>query len=257
MGGCGQSRLDFTEVKGIDEKVTESEMISFLKIINALPQKKLPELPPVFAPPPNWKPTRRLPVSDLVEEERHNLSAHWSVERLGEQLRRHRSLQRALRWQQMNPDRFVGLTLAIGVALSRATLRDSQDLDDLLETGRKRVEGIKSNDAIFAQLSEENQHAVLKEAAWITRVDRADRLADVPPENLALIQSRRERLEKIFPREFTINPLDNIADLLEEQGIPFEELPLSGWDDQIEWNRDEAHIGTDQTASRTDAATDL
>jgi hypothetical protein len=257
VGGCGQSRLDFAEVKGTDEKVTESEMISFLRIIEALPEKKLPELPTVFAPPPNWKPTRRLPVSDLVKEEQHNLSEHWSVERLVEQLPRQRSLQRALSWQQMNPDRFIGLTLAIGIALSRATLHDRQDLDELVETGRMRIRKLKSNDAVFAQLSEENQHAVLREAAWITRVDRANRLAEVPPENLALVQSRRERLEQIFPPEFTVNPLDTIADLLEEQGIPFEELPLSGRDDQIEWDRDEAHIGTDRTASRSGTATDL
>ena len=53
-------------------------------------------------------------------------------------------------------------------------------------------------------------------------------------------------LEPIFPGEFTSNPLDAVVDLLEEQGLPFEELAESGSDDQIEWNADEAEFGTDK-----------
>jgi hypothetical protein len=60
-----------------------------------------------------------------------------------------------------------------------------------------------------------------------------------------LVQSRWDELAAIFPAEFQIDPLKTIADHLEEQGIPFEELPETGSDASIQWNPDNAIIGTE------------
>ena len=48
--GCSDGSLGFTEVKRIDEKVTASELKTFLRIVDALPKKKLPDYPIVYAP---------------------------------------------------------------------------------------------------------------------------------------------------------------------------------------------------------------
>ena len=81
-------------------------------------------------------------------------------------------------------------------------------------------------------------HAVLHEAAWITRHDQARHLLSVPEKNV-------DDLVKLFPAELTQNPFDGIADRLEEQGIPFEELPGNDSYDSLSWNPEDAIVGRD------------
>ena len=88
-------------------------------------------------------------------------------------------------------------------------------------------------------------HNVLHEAAWITRLDRARRLLSVPEKNVQLVLEHSEDLIRLFPGELTRNPFDGIADRLDEQGIPFEELPGNASFDTLNWNPDEAIVGRD------------
>jgi hypothetical protein len=87
---------------------------------------------------------------------------------------------------------------------------------------------------------------VLTTAVWITRIDRARHLLQVPPENRAMAQTHYERLKAVFPKEFTANPFDSIADQIEELGMSFEELHQTGSDADIEWKDSEALHGNDR-----------
>lgn len=243
--GCGGEMLEYTEVKRIDEKVTEAELQSFLDVIEQLPEKALPEFPPVFAPPPDWSASRTLPVNELVAEEQQLLAERWKVGWLVGHLQQQPDLERILRERSMSLEQFAGLTLALGASLSAGTLREDQDLEALIETGRSAIERLEADTRNFSTLSDEDRFRVLHQAAWITRLDRAQRLKQVPPENLALAAEHRERLAEIFPREFTTNPLDPLADMPEMRGIPFEELSGTGSDADISWSRDEALVGHD------------
>jgi hypothetical protein len=243
--GCGDETLDYSEVKRIKEKVTESELQSFLRIIEALPEKKLPKFPTVFAPPPDWKTSRTLPVKQLIQEEAKLIDERWNEESLARNMQRKRKLQRLLRRERMTSEQFIGLSLTIGVALSRNTLRDNQNLKAILKKGDKALEPLRHDDRPFASLTPEETHSVLQQSVWVTRIDRAERLSQVPPENIALVRKHWEKLAKIFPAPFTENPLDAVADLLEERGLPFEELFESGADAEIEWIDHQALIGHD------------
>ena len=86
---------------------------------------------------------------------------------------------------------------------------------------------------------------MLTTAVWITRIDRARRLSEVPPENLALVKAHYDRLKAIFPQEFWGNPFDPIADQIEELGMSFEELKQTGLDAEIDWKESDALRGTD------------
>ena len=197
-------------------------------------------------PPPDWDEGRTFEVRELVDREIKMLAERSDVEKLATHLPKNRPLLRALRREQLTPEQFVGLSLAIGVALSRSTLRDDQDLDRIIEEGERKIDELKQNAKPFHLHSQEGKHRVLRQAVWITRVDRAKRLKTVPPENYVdLVQKHGESLAAIFPEEFTVNPLDAIADLLEEQGTPFEELAESGTDAEIDWNENEAIVGKD------------
>ena len=94
---------------------------------------------------------------------------------------------------------------------------------------------------------------VLKQAVCITKADRVNRLQLVPPENFALVCKYRDVLDSIFSVQVNSNPLDAVADLLEEQGLPFEERSDSGSDEHIVWNPNEAQIGLDDSDNESRA----
>ena len=254
--GCSHEEQVELETKRIDEKVTDAELERFFAVIDGLPDKKLPEFRHVFAPPPVWSSGRSRPVGELVKEELNAIEERWDFDNLKGQLRRNKRLQRVLRREEMTAEQFLGLSLALGVALSRSTVREDQNLERLAKMGKQKVEQLKTEADLFSSLSLERHHSVLQRAVWITRTDRAKRLLTVPPENLALVQAHLERLQAIFPPAYTTNPLDPVADLLAEQGIPFEESPLAGYDNQIEWSRDDAIVGTDFAAEPADEEQD-
>jgi len=245
LSGCADKSIEFTEVKRIDEKVTEPELSTLLGIISHLPNETVPQLPSLFAPPPQWSADRTLPVDELVIEEQRLMEGRQSVEWMAARLHRNRSLQRVLRRRNMTPEQFVGLVVSIGVALSRNTLRDDQELDELLDRGELALDDLRQNTHRFSSLRPDERHRVLQQAMWITRLDRARRLQMVPPENMALAQEHRDVLARVLPAEFLQNPLDAVADLLQERGIPFEDVTDARSDTHIPWMRDAAIYGTD------------
>lgn len=247
--GCEAESLDYTEVKRIDERITAQELTMLLRIAQALPDQKLPSLPAVFVSPPQWNEIRTLPVSELVAEEQRSLAERWSGSWIVQQLERNRPLHRVLQRERITPEQFAGLVLATGAALSRSTLRESQDLDKIIARGEPAVERLRRETRSFALFSQEARHYLLQQAAWLTRVDRAQRLKQVPAENVALVSQHRTELERVFPAEFLTNPLDSIADRLEEEGLPFEEQSASGRDAEITWDPREAIIGIDHATA--------
>lgn len=245
VAGCGVDQLEYTEFKRIDEKVTEAELEQFLRVIDSLPDKKLPKIDQVFAPLPSWSPARTLPVNDLADEEQKLLDQRWSVEAISRKLKQDRVLQRALRREQMTLEQFVGMSLTLGAALAKSMLRDQQNLDRIIASGRAEIGILRKDKRSFSKLNRETQHTILRRAGYLTRVDRARRLKEVPPENIALVRKHVEKLTTIFPGDVTTNPLDAVADLLEERGMPFEEMKPSGFDVDITWDSENAKIGVD------------
>ncbi|MFQ5734478.1 MAG: hypothetical protein ACE5KM_21295 [Planctomycetaceae bacterium] len=247
--GCGEATIEFREVKRPHEKVTETELKQFLRIVNALPDKQLPPLPPVMRPLPNWNSDRTLPVRELVNEEQKLLDEGWDVDAIATRWKRNGGLQRLVEREGITLEQFVGLTLAIGAAVSRNTLRREQDLQDILNRGRSVVAQLQSDERTFARLSREAKYAVLRRAGWITRIDRAERLKDVPPENIALVGSHADRLKAVLPGYFLEDPFEAVADRLEESGMPFQELPETGRDEEITWGPEDRPIRPDLNAA--------
>lgn len=242
--GCKKEETHFREVKRPHEKITDAELERFFSIVEQLPDEKVPALK-VYRPLPRWNPRRTMPVDELLKEEQKMLERGWDVEWHAERLSRDRQLQRVLQRKRMTLQQFVGLTLAIGAAISRSRLRDEQNLNAHVSRGRKITARLLKDERTFARLSREERFTVHRNAGWLTRLDRASRLLEIPPENLVLVQKHDKRLKAIFPKEFLDNPLDGIADLLEEKGMPFEELEASGRDANLTWDptRPDARIG--------------
>ena len=121
-----------------------------------MPEGRLPPLPVVFAAPPEWPPSRTLPVNELLAEEQKAIDERWDVERLAERLGRHRRLARILKQERLTAEQFVGLSLAIGLALSRGTLRAEQDLEQIVERGRQAIERLTDEKlAVYNQVLKE------------------------------------------------------------------------------------------------------
>jgi hypothetical protein len=210
-----------------------------------LPDEKLPELQAIYRFPDIWNETRTLPVSELVNEELGHIERPWDTKHLSHEMETNRKFQRVLRRVGMTPEQFMGLMLSVGTAMNRSLLPDQFDFDGFIGRGEKAVGLLKRNRTPFVDYSPEQQFSLCREAVWIYRVDRASRLRDVPRENVQLVRRRWEELAAIFPAEFQVDPLATIADHLEEHGVPFEELPETGSDALIQWNPEEAIIGSD------------
>lgn len=245
LSGCADPTLTFTEVKRVSEGITPSELRTFFEIVEHLPEQRLPPFPDLYLPLPDWNSERTLPISDLVDAEQLSLAERWGTQELVDSLPQSRRLDRWLLRKRMTREQFIGLTLAIGAAVSRSTVRENQDLAVIISKGERVVSRLRSRSAPFNTLSPEAMHNVLHEAAWITRHDRARRLLSVPEKNVKLVLEYSDELVKLFPDELTRNPFDGIADRLDEQGIPFEELPGNDSFDTLSWDPEEAIVGRD------------
>ncbi|MCH9791642.1 MAG: hypothetical protein K0U82_12575, partial [Planctomycetes bacterium] len=220
--GCSQNSLDYTEIKQINEKVTEAELKKYLKVIKLLPQNKTPTFPSVFAPAPTWSHIRSLPIEDLVNSEQINLSQQWDIQRISDHFgTRNRTLKKALLRRNISKDQFISYTLALGLAASRTQLRKDQNLEEVIEKGNKIIQKLQLEKRPFSSLSLEERHRTLHEAMWIARVNRAERLIQVPPENINLVRRHWDEIKNSLPPEFLKNPLDDLTDTLEERGTPF------------------------------------
>lgn len=243
--GCEEEDLTYTEVKRPSEELSPSDVRAFLEVVDHMPGRKLQHLPNLFLPLPAWNPERTLPISDLVDAEQLAQEDRWKTERLLGTLPESRQLDRWFRRKRMTREQFLGLTISIGAALSRSTIRENQDLKAMLAKGDEVVATLRSDRRPFNTLSPEAMHDVLHKAAWITRHDRARRLLAIPHRNVSLVLQHWDRLAELFPSSLTTNPFDDIADRLDEQGIPFEELPGADSLDVLTWERDKAIVGRD------------
>ncbi|MFH1300199.1 MAG: hypothetical protein ABIK07_03990, partial [Planctomycetota bacterium] len=245
--GCSEKSLDYTELKQINEKVTESELKKYLKVIKLLPQNKTPTFPSVYAPAPAWSHIRSLPIEDLVYSEQNNLSQLWEIERIGEHFgARNRMFKKALHRRELSKEQFISYTLAIGLAASRLQLREDQNLEEVIQKGNKIIHQLQLDKRPFSSLSLEERHRTLHEAMWIARVNRAEHMIQVPPENINLVKNNWDQLKELLPPEFLKNPLDDLSDTLEERGIPFTIIEKKDSDDLMQWTSKDAIIGTDQ-----------
>jgi hypothetical protein len=242
--GCTVQTQKFMEPRDIGDKVTDADLDAFLQVVNELPDKKLPEMPSLFKKPPAWDEQRTLPVNELVREETDELDKMWNDENLIRHLAKDRALKKALQ-QRLTLPQFVGLVKTIGIAVTRNAVRPDHNLHKIVEQGKKRLEALRGQTRRFNQLKPDERHVVLTTAVWITRIDRARRLMEVPPENRALAIDHYDRLKTIFPAEFTANPFDSIADQIEELGMSFEEQRQTGLDAEIDWKESDALRGND------------
>lgn len=243
LSGCGEDPAIVGEARKLDEVIASSEWDAFVQVVDLLPEPRLKELPDHRPPLPQWQSERTLPVEELAAEERKSLLAAWEPAKLARELSRNRVIVKKLQQAQMSVDQFVGMALSVGAAMQRAQLPEQFAFDDLIRRGDEVIHDLTQDHRLFASLSLEDRHRVLDEAVWLHRVDRARRLQTIPTENVALVKQHGEWLKKTMPAAFLAHPFDKVADLLEEQGLPFVELPESGNDAAIEWSPADAIVG--------------
>lgn len=240
---CDQEEAQYTEVKRIDDRLTQVELDSFLSVVKSMPENALSALTAIHSPWPEWSPNRTLPINELVVEEKKQLALHCSVKWLSQRIPQSRAFKRALRREQMTIDQFVGLAFVIGVTLSHDELPEDQDIDKLRTHGKRVIAALERETRVLSSLPEDNAARIIVQAGWIPLVDRLERLKQVLPENLVLVRANRDALKSLFPEDFLKNPLRGLAKVLEDEEIPFEELPESGSDNHLQWSREQAIAG--------------
>lgn len=238
--GCSEEKIPFTEVRRPDEKLTAREVQAVLEVMAALPNRKLPDVPSPWIAPPVWNNNR--PIKALVQFERQEIEAVFSPSRLAKKLPNTRRFEEALQKVQLTREQFAGILLSLGVALARADLPEDFDLDKITRAGESVLERLEQDDRVFTSLSDDGAYAVQQDAAWLPFVDRAVRLSQVPVENLALAKRNGEKLKAAIPETLWTNPLPPLLHLLNESGLPFEELSETGSDTQFFWKPGDTHV---------------
>lgn len=236
IAGCADEPSPFTETRLPDQVIQPEEWAAFQRIVEALPAPKLLEMPPVYPPLPNWIETRSLPVYELVAEEQRMLAESWNVDVVLKEFVQSKTLKRLLQDEKMTPEQFVGITLTVAAALTRAQLDEDYDFADYLRTANEEITVLQRDRRLYSAMTPDTRHQVLRDAMWLHRVDRMTRLSSVPPENVMLVRQHRDFLKQNLPKRFQRPPLDDVTDMLAERGLPFVEMSASGYDDHLEWN---------------------
>ena len=242
--GCEEPPLDYFEVKRINEAITPAELNAVVDIAGKLPGGRLSNHFVPYLPVPDWSLGRTLPVSELLDEERQRHAARWSPERLAKTLPESRQLDRMLRKHRLTREQFAALALVLGVTWSADRLAANRDLEFAMRQGSEIVKQLQEDRRVFAKLSDDQAHQVLRSAAWLSLVERVKRLRQVSAENLELVRAQKERLESVLPEALQRDPLSDFSDILEQTGLPFTERPESGRDDELTWSPEEAIHGT-------------
>ncbi len=238
--GCEDPGSPLVSHKHPDEQITNNELEVLKRILDKLPEPLWADWRNCFVPTPDWPDTRTLPVSELVEEEQRKLNDRWDAELLKARFDQSRAIKLILRRERVTTEQFASLLLSVGLATSRSFVPEEFDLLAYERRGLQIVKQLKSDGRPYEGLTEDEREQVLYRAVWITRLDRATRLLQPPAENVSLVKSEAEFLAKMLPAEFLKNPLEELADPLEEHGVPFIEQPESGSDAEIPWSRTEA-----------------
>ncbi|WP_339742562.1 hypothetical protein [uncultured Rubinisphaera sp.] len=256
LAGCSEEEIVFNEVKHPHEMLKASEVSQFLKIVHGLPDHKLPPLPPLFTQAPEWEFDRELTVAGLVREVQKTNGRHWLSASVVSKLENHQPLQKLLEEYQLSTPQFLGLAESVCMAAARTFYPEEDQLKQIIRDGRVKLDYLENQQDIFAALSEEDKYEIIHLATWIARVDRAERLAEVPIENIELIQRHWEVISPFLPQECQQDPMSDIVDTLQVYGMPFEELPGSGLDSELTWNPSDHRVriehATEQQISQYD-----
>jgi hypothetical protein len=248
LSGCSEPEVVESEPKRADDQLTAAEIESFLSIVDSLADHKLPPMPSVILPAPQWSRNRSLPVNELVKEDEHARIDRASIDWLSAHCAQSRFLKRALRREKMTIEQFVGLYLALGASLYRDNVPADRDLEQILVRGKRAIAELKKDHRIFSALPEDQAYFMQEQSGWLAVVDRAARVKPVHPDNLELVRQHRDRLAAVLPKEFTRNPLLGFTTILDDRGVPFQEPLGQESDDLILWSRDQALVGTDTPA---------
>ena len=232
--GCEQHTA-YSEVKRMGDSVSAREIDAFLAVVESLPEHRLPKLTGAVATSPRWNSGRTLPVRELLHEERKMLRTWLTVEAVMAQLPQPKNLSRVLRRESLTFEQFAGLVVVLGAALNRTAVTNEAMLDTILQQGVQPLLALEHDARVFSSLSDEHEFLVLDQASWIPAVERAEWLMLVPPENIALARKYRERLQAVFPTDFSADPFAQFSRLLQDEGTPFHERPESGTDELIPW----------------------
>jgi hypothetical protein len=248
LAGCSEPEEVQSEPKRADDKIAAAELEAFLSVVDALPERALPQIPSVMAVAPQWTSNRTLPILELVKEEEKLRFDRGSIDWLAAHCPQSRSFKRALRREKMTIRQFIGLYLALGAALSRDNVPADRDVEQILERSRLAIAELKKDQRIFSSLPDDEAYFLRDKSGWLAVMDRAARLKRVHPGNLALVARHRERLESVLPGEFKSNPFLEFTTILDDRGVPFQEPLGQENDDHLHWSRDRALVGSDGPA---------
>ena len=234
--GCGGHQEHHEHVKELTEEVTPSELEQLLAIIDRLPGGKLPTFDSPMSPPTRWALGQEKSIERIAGEKLDQLEERWTPGYVSQTFVRNPRLRWAMASAEMSPENFSALILSVGVALSKSSVPPETDLGNLLKRAREGAQKLNEDRRSMATLASDEQYQIVQQSLWIPLLDLMTHYPMVSDGTLQLVKQHRARLEKAFPPEFTENPLPYYDKILNNSGLPFEDLPETGITDLTAWD---------------------
>jgi len=242
LAGCEEPTVEFLETKNIDERLTEREIASIVAVLDAVGQNETAKLPYPFLPPPAWSQSRTLPVSELIAAEEDALDRVWSPDEAAARIPKGEPWDSALKPHHLTREQFCALVLNVAAALARSSTDRAFSLKQLAERGDRELASLANDERPFSSLTSDERHHAMNQAIWLTIRDRAEKLAQVPQENIDAVAAAAPALRKAFGDAYFANPFEGLYPRPEDSGVPFEEGNLS--DADLTWLPGNAIMGS-------------
>ncbi|GIX03159.1 MAG: hypothetical protein KatS3mg113_0165 [Planctomycetaceae bacterium] len=248
--GCGGSVAESVPPHEYDQPLSEQQWEQFREVLERVGPEEARSWGCVWAPLPAWTADRTLSVSDLMAEEESKLAAVWQPETWTSRWEKHPRIIAAMHAAGLTPEQFAGLWLAVHAAYGRSLTTPAELSSDWLRKTEQFCRLLAQDGRIVSTLSPDDFTRVQDLSLWLHRRDRLHRLQRVPADNVVLIQRHRDWLQQYLPACAQESPLATFSELLGEHGLPFIELPETGNDLHLPWDRHSA-LGRDTLKQET------
>ncbi|MEM1061317.1 MAG: hypothetical protein AAGJ97_03200 [Planctomycetota bacterium] len=248
--GCAEEeRAVYRETTRVDESVKKSDLLVLRSVLQSLTPTQLASLPAVFASAPSWSADRTLPVRELVAEEVRRQADEGSLAIVTRRFPRSKAFDRLVEAGRRTPEQIVSLYIAASWALARAEIADERLLDEYYRRAETELGSLRLDDRPFGPLPSEVRFGIEQRAAWLSVIDRVERLRLIPPENVETVAALGEEFAALFPASCRQDPVTAVLPRLELFGVPFEEPDPSRSDADLVWRAETALIGRDGTST--------
>lgn len=202
--GCAGEKIpddNLAGVRKVEASIPESELLTFLKIVDRLPDRE----PPVFSPLTDSFYVED-PADALIRECRIRFEKQFDVSRQGRIWKQNRAIRQAAARENRSTAELAGMMTTLSTAICRAQFDSLEDLKRIETKGNEETLRLKRTldgiDRALAKqtatiLSRQRTELAMKLSRTVALVEYVKLLQKVPDSNVKLVRRYQNRLASL------------------------------------------------------------